>query len=429
MTSPRRFDGELPALLAELYLAGTPVYRDDLVQQIARTPQRHAWTFPGRWLPMELVTTRVPATRLPMRQLGVLALIAILLAAALVVYVGSQQMRLPAPFGVAGNGLIAYSADGDILVSDPTGSGARAITAGPGIDTDPMFSPDGQRIAFLRSTPGLTGLDLMVVDMDGGQPIKVSAEPLRFTEIYEWAPDSRWLILNSSDRRLMRLDATDPGEPALIATDAILSRGASVFRPPDGKQIMFMRGSAGGLWVLDVDGKSKPRLLIDNPEPENRDFTYARWSPDGTMIAFPATIGDGEQYRIHVAQADGTAIRRVSTAEGTFVEADLRWSPDGSRIAFNRWGKPPNGAWQVRPIAVVTVATGEDTETGSVGVSQGTLLEWSPDGGYVIGVPGLLAGHGSTATAKPVIVDVTTGVESQLPWTVRTNVSWQRVVP
>ena len=429
MTSPRRFEQDLPALLGDLYLAGTPVYRDDLVRQVARTPQRPAWTFPGRWLPMELVTARVPATRLPMRQLGVLALIAILLAAALAVYVGSQQVRLPAPFGVAGNGLIAYSADGDIFVSDRTGSGARAITTGPGIDTDPLFSPNGQRIAFLRTTPGVMGLDLMVGDLDGGQPVKVSTEPLPFTEMYEWAPDSGWLILNTSDRRLMRLDVTDPGEPTLIASDAILSRGASVFRPPDGKQIMFMRGSVGGLWVLDLDGQGQPRLLIDNPEPENRDFTYARWSPDGTMIAFPATIGDGEQYRIHVARADGTAIRRVSTADGTFVEADLRWSPDGSRIAFNRWAKGSSGAWHVRPIGIVTVETGEDTETGSVGVSDGTLLEWSPDAAYIVGVPGPLAGHGSTATAKPTIVDVATGVGSELPWTVRTNISWQRLAP
>ncbi|HEX7346904.1 MAG TPA: hypothetical protein VF253_08940, partial [Candidatus Limnocylindrales bacterium] len=172
MTSPRRFDGELPALLGELYLAGTPVYRDDLVQQIARTPQRHAWTFPGRWLPMELVTTRVPATRLPMRQLGVLALIAILLAAALVVYVGSQQVKLPPPFGVARNGSIAYSMDGDIFVGDRAGNSPQAVTSGPDADSDPQFSPDGQRVAFLRAADG--GYDLMVVNVEGGPAVKLS---------------------------------------------------------------------------------------------------------------------------------------------------------------------------------------------------------------------------------------------------------------
>ena len=36
MTSPRRFERDLPAILGDLYLAGTPDYRDDLVRQTAR---------------------------------------------------------------------------------------------------------------------------------------------------------------------------------------------------------------------------------------------------------------------------------------------------------------------------------------------------------------------------------------------------------
>ena len=80
MTSPRRFEQDLPALLADLYLAGTPDYRDDLVQHVARVRQRPAWTFPERWLPVELVTSRVGTTRMPWRQIGVLALLAALMA-------------------------------------------------------------------------------------------------------------------------------------------------------------------------------------------------------------------------------------------------------------------------------------------------------------------------------------------------------------
>lgn len=425
MTSPRRFDGELPALLGELYLAGTPVYRDDLVQQIARTPQRHAWTFPGRWLPMELVTTRVPATRLPMRQLGVLALIAILLAAALVVYVGSQQVKLPPPFGVARNGSIAYSMDGDIFVGDRAGNSPQAVTSGPDADSDPQFSPDGQRVAFLRAVDG--GYDLMVVNVEGGPAVKLSAAPLAASDVFEWAPDSSWLIVNTSAKRLLRLDVGRPGQAALIATDAVLSPGASVFRPPDGREIMFTRDSTGGLWTDDLDPATPPSLVIDNPEPENRDFRYARWSPDGTMIAFPATIGDGEQYRTFVAMADGSGIRRVSMAEGVWVETDLRWSPDGSRIAFNHWQRQGNGTWIIRPTGVVTVATGAVTNVGPPGVSDGTWMDWSPDGSYIIGVPGPLAAHGSVATGKATITELATGTAAELPWRIQTQVSWQRL--
>ncbi len=78
MTSPRRFEQDLPVLIADLYLQGTPDYRDDLVQQVARVRQRPAWTFPERWLPMDLATKAVPgAPRIPWRIVGVVALLAI----------------------------------------------------------------------------------------------------------------------------------------------------------------------------------------------------------------------------------------------------------------------------------------------------------------------------------------------------------------
>ena len=78
---------------------------------------------------MELTSARVPATRLPMRQLGVLALIAILLAAALAVYVGSRQQKLPAPFGPAANGLIPYESGGDISRPPVTAAALAGLLA------------------------------------------------------------------------------------------------------------------------------------------------------------------------------------------------------------------------------------------------------------------------------------------------------------
>lgn len=189
MTSPRRLEQDLPVLLGELYLAGTPDYRDDLVRQTARVRQRPAWTFPERWLPMELVTTRVPTTRLPWRQLGVLAIIAILLAAMLAVYVGSQQSRVPAPFGPAANGVVAYSAEGDIYVADPTTGDARTIVGGSETDLRPIFSPDGTKIAFERQVEAGGGLGhLYVARSDGSAPIQVTTEPLLVTESGVGAP-------------------------------------------------------------------------------------------------------------------------------------------------------------------------------------------------------------------------------------------------
>lgn len=376
---------------------------------------------------MELVTTRVPSTRMPWRQLGVLALLAVLLSAILALYIGGQQHQLPAPFGVAGNGLVAYSANGDIFVGDRGTLEARRLTSGPQEDANPVYSPDGQRIAFLRRSPN--GFDLMVLPPGGSDPLRVSTTPVTVDDVIQWAPDSTWLLIGTSDKRLLRVDAVTTGEPSVIATDAILAPLSSAFRPPDGRQIAFVRESIGGLWVIDVAG-GDPRLLIDNPPPENRDFRYARWSPDGSLIAYPSTIGDGEQYRIFVASGDGTDPRRLSTAGGVWVEQDLRWSPDGKHIAFNRWQKnPETGVFDSRPIGLLDVATGAVRDLGPAPASEGALFDWSPDGTTILSLPARFAGwpDPTAALAQPIAIDVSTGTSREVVLDVASNVSWQRV--
>jgi len=113
MIPTRRFDQELPELLLEASTAPYPDYIDDVLGRTGSLRQRPAWTFPGRWLPMDLTMPR-RTTAVPVRPLLLLALLAVLIAALVVVAVGSRR-PLPPPFGVADNGLIAYSEGGDGL--------------------------------------------------------------------------------------------------------------------------------------------------------------------------------------------------------------------------------------------------------------------------------------------------------------------------
>ena len=74
----RRLERSLPGLFDELADARTPDYLEAAIELASSSPQRPSWTFPTRWLPMDLVMTRVPTTRLPMRTLAILALVALL---------------------------------------------------------------------------------------------------------------------------------------------------------------------------------------------------------------------------------------------------------------------------------------------------------------------------------------------------------------
>ncbi len=130
---------------------------------------------------------------------------------------------------------------------------------------------------------------------------------------------------------------------------------------PDGNRILYTRGHVNKfedgwdseLWILDGNGE-RHRFLSKGSD--------ARWSPDGTRIAYLAP-GDpgGTQVFVRWMDAEGATsqITRVSQTPGT-----IRWSPDGKRIAFlmlvpeeESWSidlpAPPEGAsWSKAPRVV-----------------------------------------------------------------------------
>src|SRR5216117_4538854 len=100
---------------------------------------------------------------------------------------------------------------------------------------------------------------------------------------------------------------------------------------PDGSQILYTRRWVNkiedrwdaGLWIMNADG-SRNRFLVKG--------SNARWSPDGTRIAF---LADGEpkgtQLFVRWMDAEG-AVTQITRVEET--PADPRWSPDGKAISF-----------------------------------------------------------------------------------------------
>jgi len=112
---------------------------------------------------------------------------------------------------------------------------------------------------------------------------------------------------------------------------------------PDGTQIVYTRRWVNkledrwdaALWVMSADG-SRNRFLTKG--------TLARWSPDGTRIAF---LNDGEprgtQLFVRYMDAEG------ATSQVTRVDApigDLHWSPDGKSLGFSMF-VPKTNVWKI----------------------------------------------------------------------------------
>ena len=120
MNGTDRLERELTTWFADTATPQTPDWTADILSATATMRQRPRWSFPTRWLPAAVVP-RLPRLTLrpvPWRTIALLAALVLLLAAAVALYVGSRP-RLPAPFGPAANGLVAYAEDGRHLDRRP----------------------------------------------------------------------------------------------------------------------------------------------------------------------------------------------------------------------------------------------------------------------------------------------------------------------
>ncbi|HSG87419.1 MAG TPA: hypothetical protein VLA23_13850 [Candidatus Limnocylindrales bacterium] len=231
MTADPRLERNLPAILADLGTGSAPDYVDSLLARTARTRQRPSWAFPERWLPMDVVTTPVAAApTIRWRMVVAAALLIVGLLAGAVLVAGQLQQRLPAPFGLAGNGQVLYSWLGDVYVRETPTAEPVLLIGGPETqDLAVGFSLDGTRFAFLRQVGEATGStrsdELWIAQADGTDQ-RLAGGP--FTNAYriEWSPDGSTIAFGSDS------NGTDHWEVYVIGADGTNLRRVTVTPAP-----------------------------------------------------------------------------------------------------------------------------------------------------------------------------------------------------
>jgi Tol biopolymer transport system component len=147
-----------------------------------------------------------------------------------------------------------------------------------------------------------------------------------------WAPDGRRLVLVGvqfyDPYREGGLYISRPGSRAgrKLTPEVLDPAGTHDGSPawsPDGALIAFARSRGNGprrLFVIRPDGrglKLLTRSFGENPT----------WSPDSRRVAFD------DRHRIAVIRADGRNVRYLTTGPS---DSDPAWSADGRTIAFSR---------------------------------------------------------------------------------------------
>lgn len=205
---------------------------------------------------------------------------------------------------------IAMDLQGTIWVVPVQGGKATALTDALGDSRQPVWSPDGSKIAFQSYRDG--NYHIWTVDKDGTNLQQITVGVYDEREPY-WAPDGRSLIF-SSDRSgnydLWQIDL------ASNLLNQLTNDPANDYYPAfsaDGKQIAFVseRKKAPGVYVLNTEGNEQ--LLVQS---EAR-LAAPSWSSNGAQIIYNF-LSKGESVLQAALLGDGGGQALTAPGEDVF---------------------------------------------------------------------------------------------------------------
>ncbi len=188
-------------------------------------------------------------------------------------------------YALAPNGRrIAFSSHGELFTAPVEEGDLRQITAGAARDVNPVYSPDGTRLAWVSDSSGRE--EVWVASADGGPAERISdVDALK--QGVAWAPDGKSLAYTASDSKL-RLYAFDTRR----TTELVTSRYGNISPPvfsPDGKWITYARSDedrTADLYMVAAAGGPERRVTFDSYNDSGPEF-----SPDGLTLYFRRTDG------------------------------------------------------------------------------------------------------------------------------------------
>ncbi len=225
------------------------------------------------------------------------------------------------PFWSADGGFIYFISDRGsgpgLWAMRADGSDQQEVLNVPG-SAGYALSPNGEHVAYLQPGQGVTKLFL-----DGLLWAELPGRHIT----YQWSPDSRHIVLEISDAKVI-------GVMDITSSDLmqITDSGYASWNPgwaPDSQSVVFASTKDGNAGIYTASSIIPGNML--RLTPLDAWSQTPSWSPDGSLIAHITGEGGG-QWGLYTVDSAGANRRRLFTP--VFSEAPAAWSSDSQQLAF-----------------------------------------------------------------------------------------------
>ncbi len=244
----------------------------------------------------------------------------------------TKLLRQPATNGKE----IVFVYGGDLWTVSIKGGEARRLTAHPGMETSPRYSPDGKYIAFTGHYDG--NIDVFVIPAEGGPPKRLTYHPE--SDLVEgWTPDSEKVLFRSGRysysrfNRLFIVDASGSFPEPLPMPMAEMGAFS-----PDGKFIAYTPlRNAFSTWKKYRGGRTTPIWIFNLSN-----YTYEEIPHINASDTFPIWIDETIYF---LSDRNGTMnlfsynLKSKKIVQLTYhKDFDIKWASGGGGIIVYECG-------------------------------------------------------------------------------------------